>query len=119
MALVMLAANARIGQGAVQIGFGNFLHVARAAANHHNVLRVEHVECAVAHIAGEHRVHAHLPQSEGDVALATAAFGRRNGFDTSNLLVFNCIDGVFLAVSEMVINAAIACGDCYFHCFMF
>ena len=119
MALVMLAANARIGQGAVQIGFGNFLHVARAAAYHHNVLRVEHVERAVAHIAGEHHVHAHLPQSEGDVALAAATLRRRNGLGVGNLFVFSCIDGIFLAVSEMVINAAIASGDCYFHCFMF
>ena len=119
MALVMLAANARIGQGAVKVGFGNFLHIARAAANHHNVLRVEHVECAVAHIAGEHHVHAHLPQHKGDVALAAATLRRRNGLGASNLFVFNRINGVFLAVSEMVINAAIACGDCYFHCFMF
>ena len=95
---MVLATNARIFKCAVQIGFGNFLHVARAAANNHNVLRVKHVECAVAHIAGKHHVHAHLPKHKGNVALAAAAFGRWNSLGAGNLLVFNRINGVFFAV---------------------
>ena len=47
------------------------------------------------------------------------AANARIGQGAGNLFVFNRIDGIFLAVSEMVIHAAIASGDCYFHISVF
>ena len=107
-AFVLVAAYARVVQGAVEIGLYDILHHAAASAHHLYLVTAQHIDGSVAHVACQHNLNTHVVQFGCYVALAAAAHGRVHPLKTDGLAV--CIesaDGIELAVSEVVVYGAV------------
>ena len=89
--------------------------IALAATNDSNVVLLQHVFRALAHIAREHNLHAHLLEHGCNTRLASATFGRRQTLARNNLALLDGKNCIVVAMSKVVVNATIACRNSYLH----
>ena len=114
-AVVVVALFTRVEDKAEQIGLHKGFDTARAAANDSNIVFLQHILRALAHISCEHNLHAHILQYGGDTRLATAPLGRGQGFAGYNLAILDGENRIVVAMAEVVINTTVACGNSNLH----
>ena len=67
-----------------------------------------------AHTACQHDFYAQRLKVFRDAGFATATFWGGEFFKLDDLLVFDCKNGIVVAMSKMIIDLTIAGGYCYF-----
>jgi len=95
---------------------GDFIDGAGAASDNFDADAGQDVDCALAHVAGEHDFDAFVSKYRGYVGFAAAALWGVHAFLGDNLfVVVQSDDGVVIAMAEVVINVAVSGGQSYFH----
>ena len=108
-AIVVVAADLVVFEGAGEVGGQDVLDWARAAADDLDAVGGEHVECAFAHVASEKQANAHACHGWCNVRLAAAALWRSEVFLRYNSAVFDGDNGVMIAVTKVIVNSSISC----------
>jgi len=95
---------------------GDVIDVAGTAAHDLDLVGIQYVDRALAHVACEHDLNAHIGKDWADIRFATATFGGIHGFLVDDLVVIiQSEDGVVIAMAEMVVDVSVAGGKCNFH----
>ena len=108
VAVVVVAGDLVVFEGAGEVGCEDVFDRAAAAADDLDAVGIEHVEGAVSHVAGEHHAHADARHLWRDVGFAAAAFWRWHIFGGDDFSAFHGDDGVVVAVTEMVVDASVS-----------
>lgn len=108
VAVVVVAGDLVVLEGAGEVGGKDVFDWAAATADDLDAVCIENVQSAVAHVAGEQHTHAHAGHGWGDVRFAAAALWRWKILGGENFSAFNGGDGVVVAVAEMVVDAAVS-----------
>lgn len=118
VALVVVARNARIEDKAREVAPYEHLNITRTPPHHADARSGEFILGTLAHIASQHHLYAHIVERRSNVALTATSLWRGEGFGSRNSIILNRVDGVVVAVTEVVINAPITCRYCNFHIFL-
>ena len=115
MALVVVAALARVEDEAAEVALDNGVDVALAAADDAYVVALELCASTITHISCKHKCDAHLLHHSGDVRLAATALWRVKTLSSNYLSILDVEDGVVSTMAEMVVYVAIACWNSKTH----
>lgn len=88
----------------------NRFDVALAASDDLYSVSRQLVQCALAHIACQHHLYAHLLEVGSNARLTSATLWRWELLNRDYLFIFNGIDCVVMAMTEVVVDVSITCG---------
>lgn len=114
-AVVVVAPLARIEDKAEQIGLHKGFDIARATANDNNIVSLQNVLGALAHISSQHNLYAHLLQHSGNARLTATTLWRGQGFAGHDLAILDSKDCIVVTMTEMIIDTTVACRHSYLH----
>ena len=118
-AVVVVARLSIVEYKASQVGLHQHLHAARTAPHNPYAVAFQDVLGTLAHIAGQHNLHAHLGQHTRDATLATATLWRRECLGGNNFSLLDGENGVVVTVAKVVIHTALSCRNCNLHIIFF
>lgn len=108
VAVVVIAGDLIVLECAGEISGEDVFDWAAAAADDLDAIGIEHVQGAVAHVAGQKHAHAHACHLWGDVGFAATTLWGWQIFGGDDFTGFNGCNGVVVAVTEMVVDAAVS-----------
>lgn len=116
VAIVVIAGDQVVFEVAGKVFGGDVVDGAGAAADDFDLVGLEDVDCALAHVAGEHYFDAEVGENRGYVGFAAAAFrGVHCLFVNDIFVIIQSEDGVVVTMAEVVVDIAVTGGQCNFH----
>ena len=112
-------AYARVKDESRKVTIDNGLDVAHATSYNFNTMSLQLIQSTRAHITCQHHLNTHLLQVGSNARLATASLRRREILTRENLFIFNGINRIVVAMTEVVIHATVTCWNSYFHILKF
>ena len=112
--VVMIAGFKRIFQLTIKISLQYIINFALAFSDNCDAVSRKLVVGSHAHVASQHEGDAHLLHNRCYIRFASASFRRIQTLLLYNLILFvECYYGIIGTVTEVVINHAITCWNCY------
>ena len=112
-------AYARVKDESRKVTTNNGLDVAHATSYNFNTMSLQLIQSTRTHITCQHHLNTHLLQVGSNARLATAALRRREILTRENLFIFNGINRIVVAMTEVIIYATVTCWNSYFHILKF
>lgn len=113
---MMIAQPAVIGQLPFKITFRHHPYLAAATTDNGNIIPLQYIFGALAHIPGQHHPNPHLMQNGCDTGLASASLRSRQLLLRNNILILiHRKYSVKLTMAEMIVHLRTSCRNRYFH----